>query len=311
VDKLKPLEIRNLTIHYMVRGKWVEVVSNVDLDIEEKGEILAVVGESGCGKTTLGLAIAGLLPPNARIANGSIKVFGKDVKSSSTKVAMIFQDALTSLNPLLTIGEQIAEVYIHHFSMSKREALEEAMKRLAEVGLPTTYVDKYPHELSGGQRQRVLIAIAIALNPELIVADEPTTALDVTTQAKVLKLLRNIVKNKGIPMVYVTHDLSLVAHIADKVVVMYAGQVVEYRDKYSLFKEPLHPYTQSLLNSLPRADLDLTELQIIKGEPPIPGSFPQGCRFNPRCSKVFAKCLSEEPPIKFFSSGFVRCHLYA
>jgi oligopeptide/dipeptide ABC transporter ATP-binding protein len=310
VFKLKPLEIRNLTIHYAVRGKWVEVVSGVDLDIDEKGEILAVVGESGCGKTTLGLAIAGLLPPNAKISSGSIKIFGKDVRSNFAKVAMIFQDALASLNPLLTIGEQIAEVYVHHFSMNKKEALEEAKKRLVEVGLPASYIDKYPHELSGGQRQRVLIAIAIAMNPELIIADEPTTALDVTTQAKVLKLLRSIVKSRGIPMVYITHDLALVAHIADKVAVMYAGQVVEYRDKYSLYKEPLHPYTQALLNSLPRVDLDLEELKVLKGEPPTPGSFPRGCRFNPRCSKAFSKCFIEEPPVKIFNNGFVRCHLY-
>ncbi len=310
---MKPLEIKGLIIQYYVNNQWVDVVSNVDLDIDERGEILAVVGESGCGKTTLGLAVAGLLPSNAKIARGYIKVFDKDVTSTSNsiKIAMIFQDALTSLNPLLTVGEQIAEIDIHHFKMSKKKAFEEAKKRLAEVGLPTTFVSKYPHELSGGQRQRVLIAMAIAMNPELIVADEPTTALDVTTQARVLILLRDLVKKLGIPMIYITHDLALASQIADKIAVMYAGQIVEYSNKYSLFKEPKHPYTQALLSSIPRVDVDVSELHIIKGEPPTPGSFPRGCRFHPRCPLAFSKCFVEEPiPRKVSSYGYVRCHLY-
>jgi oligopeptide/dipeptide ABC transporter, ATP-binding protein, C-terminal domain len=290
---------------------WVDVVSNVDLEINDKTEILAIVGESGCGKTTLGLAIARLLPPNARITSGYIKIFGKNADSEPVRVAVIFQDALTSLNPILTIGEQVAEIYVHHFSMAKSEAMEEAKKKLMEVGLPSSFINKYPHELSGGQRQRVLIAMAIALKPELIVADEPTTALDVTTQARVLKMLKSIVKSQSIPMVYITHDLALVAHVADKVAIMYAGQIVEYRDKYSLFKEPLHPYTRALLNSLPRVDVEIGELQTIKGEPPLPGSFTKGCRFNPRCSQAFSKCFTEEPGHRIISDGFVRCHLYA
>lgn len=308
---MKPLEIRNLTIQYLTHRGWVEVVSHVNLDINEKNEILALVGESGCGKTTLGLAVAGLLPYNARVINGYIKISGKDPNSNSVRVAVIFQDALTSLNPLLTIGEQIAEIYIHHFNMHKREALEEAEKILSEVRLPGSFINKYPHELSGGQRQRVLVAIAIALKPELIVADEPTTALDVTTQARVLNMLKSIVKNQNIPMLYITHDLALVAHMADKIAIMYAGQVVEYRDKYSLFKQPLHPYTRALLNSLPRVDVEVSELQIVRGEPPLPGNFPNGCRFNPRCPLAFSRCFSEEPSVKVINNGFVRCHLYA
>jgi peptide/nickel transport system ATP-binding protein len=309
---MKPLEVRGLTIEYLTHRGWAEVVSEVDLDINERNEVLAIVGESGCGKTTLGLAIAGLLPPNARKVRGYVKVFGKDVNSNfnSVKVSMIFQDALTSLNPLLTVGEQIAEIYVHHFGMNKKEAFEEAKKRLNEVGLSASYINKYPHELSGGQRQRALIAMAIALKPELIVADEPTTALDVTTQAKVLNLLKSIVKGKSIPMVYITHDLALVAHIADKVAVMYAGQVVEYCEKHTLFKDPKHPYTQALLSSLPRVDTELSELQTIRGEPPLPGSFPKGCRFSPRCPKAFSMCFAEKPAIKGVGSGYVRCHLY-
>uniref|UniRef100_A0A7C5XM53 ABC transporter ATP-binding protein n=1 Tax=Ignisphaera aggregans TaxID=334771 RepID=A0A7C5XM53_9CREN len=307
---MKPLEVKKLTVEYMMYRGWVEVVSNADLEINERDEILAIVGESGCGKTTLGLTIAGLLPSNARVVHGYVKVFGKDVNSGSAKVAMIFQDALTSLNPLLTVGDQIAEIYIHHFAMSKKEAFEEAMKRLAEVGLQASFINKYPHELSGGQRQRVLIAMVIALRPELIVADEPTTALDVTTQAKVLNLLKSIVKGKGIPMVYITHDLALVAHIADKIAVMYAGQVVEYREKLALFKDPLHLYTQALLSSLPRVDVELSELRTIRGEPPVPGNFPKGCRFSPRCPKAFSRCFVEEPRIKNVGNGYVRCHLY-
>jgi len=308
---LKPLEIRNLSIQYLTYRRWVEVVNYVNLDINEKNEILALVGESGCGKTTLGLAVAGLLPLNAMISSGYIRVFGKNVNSNSVKVAMIFQDALTSLNPLLTIGEQIAEIYVHHFAKSKKEALEEAKKILSEVGLPGSFIDKYPHELSGGQRQRVLIAIAMALKPELIVADEPTTALDVTTQAKILSMLKNIVKTQYIPMLYITHDLALVAHMADKIAIMYAGQVVEYRDKHVLFRDPLHPYTRALLSSLPRVDVEVSELKIIKGEPPLPGNFPRGCRFNPRCPLAFSMCVTEEPSIRVVNSGFVRCHLYA
>ncbi|MGB9816206.1 MAG: ABC transporter ATP-binding protein [Desulfurococcaceae archaeon] len=306
---MKPLEVRNLTIQYLTYRGWVDVVSNVDLDIDDKTEILAVAGESGCGKTTLGLAIAGLLPPNARITSGYIKIYGKNTESS--RVAVIFQDALTSLNPILTIGEQIAEIYVHHFSMTRSEALEEAKRKLSEVGLPDSYVNKYPHELSGGERQRALIAMAIALKPELIVADEPTTALDVTNQAKVLNMLRSIVKNQSIPMVYITHDLALVAHVADRVAIMYAGQVVEYRDKYSLFNKPLHPYTRALLDSLPRVDVEVRELLAIKGEPPLPGVFAKGCRFNPRCPQVFDKCLVEEPGLRAVDNGLVRCHLYA
>ena len=308
---MKPLEIRDLSIQYLTYRGWVEVVSYVNLDISEKNDILALVGESGCGKTTLGLAVAGLLPLNARVASGYIKIFGKNASSNSVKVAVIFQDALTSLNPLLTVGEQIAEIYIYHFAKSKKEALKEAEKVLSEVGLPGSFINKYPHELSGGQRQRVLIAIAMALKPELIVADEPTTALDVTTQAKILNMLKSIVKSQNIPMLYITHDLALVAHMADKIAIMYAGQVVEYRDKQALFRDPLHPYTRALLSSLPRVDVEISELKTIRGEPPLPGNFPRGCRFNPRCPLAFSKCFTEEPSIRAVNSGFVRCHLYA
>ncbi|MCS7111451.1 MAG: ABC transporter ATP-binding protein [Ignisphaera sp.] len=307
---MKPLEIRNLSVEYLTAGGLIRVVDDVSIDISERGEILAIVGESGCGKSTLGLAIAGLLPSNARIAGGQIKIFGKDVATNKVRVAVIFQDALASLNPLLTVGEQIAEIYEHHFRMTKKEALEEAKKRLKDVGLPPSLMDRYPHEISGGQRQRALIAMTIAMEPELIVADEPTTALDVTIQAKVLILLRDIVKRYGVPMVYITHDLSLASQIADSIAVMYAGQIVESSDKFSIFKEPRHPYTQALLKSIPRIDIDVDELYIIRGEPPLPGSFPKGCRFNPRCPVAFKNCFYEEPALKMVDGGYVRCHLY-
>lgn len=307
---MKPLEVRHLSVEYLTTRGWISVVDDIDIDIDEKGEILAIVGESGCGKSTLGLAIAGLLPPNARIAGGYIRIFNKDVATNPVKVAVVFQDALASLNPLMTIGEQIAEIYLHHFKMTKKEAFEETRKRLKDVGLPDSFIDRYPHELSGGQRQRVLIAMTIAMEPELIVADEPTTALDVTIQAKVLLLLKDIVKRRGIPMLYITHDLALASHIADRVTIMYAGQVVESSDRYSIFREPKHPYTRALLSSVPRIDTDIDELYIINGEPPLPGNFPKGCRFSPRCPVAFKKCFYEEPILKNVAKSYIRCHLY-
>ncbi|MEM4886949.1 MAG: ABC transporter ATP-binding protein, partial [Desulfurococcaceae archaeon] len=181
---------------------------------------------------------------------------------------------------------------------------------LLEVGLPSEFLDKYPHELSGGQRQRALISMALAMNPELIIADEPTTALDVTVQAKVLLVLKNLVKKAGIPMIYITHDIALAMHIADAIAIMYAGQVVELSDKYDVFENPLHPYTKALLKSIPRIDSDVEELYVIEGEPPSPDNFPKGCRFHPRCPLAFDKCKSKMPEVASLNGRLVRCHLY-
>ncbi|MEM2579394.1 MAG: ABC transporter ATP-binding protein [Desulfurococcaceae archaeon] len=308
---MKPLEISNLIVKYKTLRGWITALDNVSLSIDERGRILALVGESGSGKSTLGLAIAGLLPSNAR-AEGSIRINGREALGEpySSKVAVIFQDALASLNPVLAIGEQLAEIFIIHEKLDKRKAIEKAKVFLLEVGLPSEFLDKYPHELSGGQRQRALISMALAMNPELIIADEPTTALDVTVQAKVLLVLKNLVKKAGIPMIYITHDIALAMHIADAIAIMYAGQVVELSDKYDVFENPLHPYTKALLKSIPRIDSDVEELYVIEGEPPSPDNFPKGCRFHPRCPLAFDKCKSKMPEVASLNGRLVRCHLY-
>ncbi|MEM1533400.1 MAG: ABC transporter ATP-binding protein [Desulfurococcaceae archaeon] len=308
---MKPLEISNLIVKYKTLRGWITALDNVSLSIDERGRILALVGESGSGKSTLGLAIAGLLPSNAR-AEGSIRINGREALGEpySSKVAVIFQDALASLNPVLAIGEQLAEIFIIHEKLDKRKAIEKAKMFLLEVGLPSEFLDKYPHELSGGQRQRALISMALAMNPELIIADEPTTALDVTVQAKVLLVLKNLVKKAGIPMIYITHDIALAMHIADAIAIMYAGQVVELSDKYDVFENPLHPYTKALLKSIPRIDSDVEELYVIEGEPPSPDNFPKGCRFHPRCPLAFDKCKSKMPEVASLNGRLVRCHLY-
>ncbi|MCS7128638.1 MAG: ABC transporter ATP-binding protein [Sulfolobales archaeon] len=308
---MKPLEISDLTVGYKTLRGWITALSNVNLSIDKKGEILALVGESGSGKSTLGLAVAGLLSPNAR-ANGSIKINGKEAlgKPYNSKVAVIFQDALASLNPVLTIGEQLAEIFVIHEKLDRRKAIEKAKKFLLKVGLSEEFLDKYPHELSGGQRQRALISMALAMDPELIIADEPTTALDVTVQAKVLLVLKNLVKSVGIPMIYITHDIALAMHIADSIAIMYAGQIIELSSKYDIFENPLHPYTKALLKSIPTIDSDVEELYVIEGEPPNPDSFPKGCRFHPRCPLASDKCKSKMPEAINVNGRSVRCHLY-
>lgn len=310
---MRPLDVRSLFVEYMTLRGWISVVEDANISMDSGGEILGLVGESGCGKTTLGLTIAGLLPPNAR-ARGSVLVAGKDVlrNRNSAKVAMIFQDALASLNPVMTVGEQIAEVFVYHEGLSKKEALEKAKEHLREVGLPEDFVSRYPHELSGGQRQRALIAMALALRPDLIVADEPTTALDVTVQAKVLMMLKETVKRRSIPMVYITHDLALALQMCETIAVMYAGQIVEEAERTILFETPLHPYTRALLSSVPRVDADVGDLYVLEGEPPMPGSFPRGCRFHPRCPLAFARCKEDSPElVEAEKEHRVRCHLYA
>lgn len=308
---MKPLEISNLVVRYKTLRGWLTALDDVSLSIDEKGKVLALVGESGSGKSTLGLAVAGLLPPNAR-AEGSIKINGRETLGEpySSKVAVIFQDALASLNPVLTIGEQLAEIFTIHEGLDKRKAIDKAKMFLLEVGLSSEFLDKYPHELSGGQRQRVLISMALAMDPELIIADEPTTALDVTVQAKVLLVLKSLVKKVGIPMIYITHDIALAMHVADLIAIMYAGQIVELSSKYDVFENPLHPYTKALLKSIPRVDSDIEELYVIEGEPPSPDSFPRGCRFHPRCPLAFDKCKSEMPEAASLNGRLVRCHLY-
>jgi peptide/nickel transport system ATP-binding protein len=302
------LEIRDLSTHIELTRSVVQAVGNVDLHIEP-GETLGLVGESGCGKSMTGLSILGLLPPGGRIVGGSIRLDGRELvglkepelrKIRSTEMAMIFQDPLTSLDPTKTIGYQVGEPVRLHRGASKKEALDRAVEVLGLVGLPKPKerLHDYPHQLSGGLRQRVMIAMALACNPKLLIADEPTTALDVTIQAQILTLLDDLKDRLGMAMLLITHDMGVIAGRVDRVSVMYAGRLVEETETTSLFSHMRHPYTRALLASIPRLSQDAAKrLPSISGAPPELTSPPAGCRFAARCSGADDKCRAEEPPL--------------
>jgi peptide/nickel transport system ATP-binding protein len=302
------LEITDLTTRIQLTRSVVQAVSNVDLTIEP-GEVLGLVGESGCGKSMTGLSIIGLLPPGGTIAGGSVKLDGRELvglkneelrQIRGNEVAMIFQDPLTSLDPTKTIGYQVAEPVRLHRNAARAEALDRAVEVLRLVGLPRPRerLNDYPHQLSGGLRQRVMIAMALACEPKLLIADEPTTALDVTIQAQILALLQDLKERLGMAMLLITHDMGVIAGNADRVNVMYAGRVVENADVTTLFREMRHPYTQALLASIPRLSQDQHKaLHAIPGLPPDLSHPPPGCRFAARCSKATDKCRAEEPSL--------------
>jgi peptide/nickel transport system ATP-binding protein len=302
------LDIQNLSTHIQLTSSVVQAVGNVDMHIDA-GETLGVVGESGCGKSMTGLSIMGLLPPGGSIVSGSVKLDGRELvglrqeelrQVRGNEVAMIFQDPLTSLDPTKTIGYQVAEPVRLHRGVSKNQALERAVEVLSLVGLPRPKerLDDYPHQLSGGLRQRVMIAMALANEPKLLIADEPTTALDVTIQAQILSLLRDLKDRLGMAMLLITHDMGVIAGHADRVNVMYAGRVVETADVRELFSDMHHPYTQALLASIPQLDQDANKaLHAIPGLPPDLSHPPQGCRFAARCSRATDKCRAEEPSL--------------
>jgi oligopeptide/dipeptide ABC transporter ATP-binding protein len=302
------LEIQDLSTHIKLTSSVVQAVGNVDMHIEA-GETLGVVGESGCGKSMTGLSIMGLLPPGGSIVGGSIKLDGRELvgltqedlrRVRGNEIAMIFQDPLTSLDPTKTIGYQVAEPVRLHRGTSKAEALDRAVEVLSLVGLPRPKerLDDYPHQLSGGLRQRVMIAMALANEPKLLIADEPTTALDVTIQAQILSLLRDLKDRLGMAMLLITHDMGVIAGHADRVNVMYAGRVVETAEVRDLFNHMHHPYTQALLASIPQLDQDVDKaLHAIPGLPPDLSHPPRGCRFAARCSRATDKCRAEEPPL--------------
>jgi peptide/nickel transport system ATP-binding protein len=302
------LDIQDLSTHIKLTSSVVQAVGNVDLHIDA-GETLGIVGESGCGKSMTGLSIIGLLPPGGSIVTGSIKLDGRELvglkqeelrRVRGNEVSMIFQDPLTSLDPTKTIGYQVAEPVRLHRGASKAEALSRAVEVLSLVGLPRPKerLDDYPHQLSGGLRQRVMIAMALANEPKLLIADEPTTALDVTIQAQILALLRDLKDRLGMAMLLITHDMGVIAGHADRVNVMYAGRVVETAAVTDLFEEMHHPYTQSLLASIPRMSQDANKaLHAIPGLPPDLAHPPQGCRFAARCYRATDKCRSEEPSL--------------
>ncbi len=302
------LEVEDLRTHFAVDGGEFRAVDGVSFSVGS-GRTLAIVGESGCGKSVTSLSIMGLVPqPPGRIAGGAVRFAGRDLTQVTpaelrdlrgNRLAMIFQEPMTSLYPAFTIGEQIMEGLIRHKNLSRVQARTRAIEMLRRVNIPAPErrVDDYPHKLSGGMRQRAMIAMALACDPELLIADEPTTALDVTVQAQILDLLRALQRDFGTAILLITHDLGVVAEMADDVVVMYAGQVVEQAPVAALFDQPQHPYTIGLLGSVPRLDRDQDRLDAIDGTVPDPLRLPPGCRFSPRCPFVIDQCRAEPPAL--------------
>ncbi len=307
------LEVRGLTTQFAGPKGFVTVVDKVGFTLEE-GETLAIVGESGCGKSVTAMSVLRVLPePPARIAAGEVLFAGRDLlrleedqmrKVRGRDISMIFQEPMTSLNPVMTIGQQIVEAIREHREITGQEAIEEAIALLERVRIPDARqrIDEYPHRLSGGMRQRVMIAMALACRPKILIADEPTTALDVTVQAQILGLLARLQAEFGMGMLLITHNLGVVAQIAQRVLVMYAGRVVEEAPVRELFGEPLHPYTEGLLGATPRMHQDAEEgarrrLIDILGMVPQPDQLPVGCAFAPRCPKAFARCQVEQPAL--------------
>ena len=313
------LEVKGLRTHFASERGEVRAVDGVDLRLE-RGRTLGIVGESGCGKSVTALSIMGLIPqPPGRIAGGEVLFDGEDLLKQSParlrdlrgdKLAMIFQEPMTSLNPAFRVGEQIAEALIRHKRISLKEANLASVEMLRRVRIPSPEqrARDYPHQLSGGMRQRVMIAMALACNPQLLIADEPTTALDVTIQAQILELMRTLRAELGTAIILITHDLGVVAELADEVMVMYAGQVVERCRAERLFVEPQHPYTIGLLGSIPRLHLEQERLAAIEGVVPDAAAFPEGCRFHPRCPFAIEQCRRENPALREITPNhFAAC----
>ena len=314
------MEIDGLRTEFRIDGVWRAAVDGVSLSVA-RGETLALVGESGCGKSITALSVMGLVPqPAGRIGGGHIRLEGEDLvglpeerleKLRGDRMAMIFQEPMTSLNPVMTIGDQVAEALILHRGLSKAEARRQALAVLEEVKIPSAAMrfDDYPHQFSGGMRQRVMIAIALACEPALLLADEPTTALDVTIQAQVLGLLADLKASRGMAMLFITHNLGVVAQIADRVAVMYAGQIVEQGEVADIFARPGHPYTRALFAAIPRMDIAGQELVAIGGRVPPLDAMPAGCRFAPRCGLARRGCELPQKLVEAADGHLVRCHV--
>ena len=314
------LDIRNLSVAFDTDSGKVYAVNNLSLKIGRK-ETLGLVGETGAGKTTTALAVMKLIQsPPGKITSGEIILEGQDLMRvpekdmfniRGNKISMIFQDPMTSLNPVMTVGEQISEVIELHQKLSKDELRKKTEEMLEVVGIRKERINDYPHQFSGGMKQRVVIAMALACNPELIIADEPTTALDVTIQAQVLELMKNLKEKYDTSMILITHDLGVVAEICDYVSVIYAGSIVEYASVKDMYETPGHPYTKGLFNSIPSLDEDVESLTTIKGNPPDPSALSSGCRFHPRCDKCMEICKHTNPEFQEVSPGhFIACHLF-
>jgi oligopeptide/dipeptide ABC transporter ATP-binding protein len=313
------LEVRDLKTHFYTEEGIIHAVDGVSFSVG-RGETLGIVGESGCGKSVTSLSVIRLVPyPPGKIVQGEILFEGEDLLRKTdaemrairgNQISMIFQEPMTSLNPVFTVGNQISEAIILHQKVQRSKAGEMTVEMLRKVGIPSAEkrIHDYPHQMSGGMRQRVMIAMALACRPMLLIADEPTTALDVTIQAQILDLMARLKQEMGTAILLITHNLGVVAEFANRVVVMYAGQIVEAADTAALFKDPQHPYTFGLLGSIPKINEDRERLQIIEGTVPHPLSIPEGCRFHPRCSQAKEICRRETPELREVRSGHqFRC----
>jgi oligopeptide/dipeptide ABC transporter ATP-binding protein len=318
------LKLENLTVQFHTAGGRIRAVGGVDLEVKA-GETVGLVGESGCGKTVTALAIMGLLPSQTSEVEGKVFFAGQNLMALSpeamrrirgNRIGMIFQEPMTALNPVFTVGEQVAEVLRQHRHLSHREARVQAAKALSRVGLPDPerHLDRYPHQLSGGLRQRVLIAMALALDPELLIADEPTTALDVTIQAQILALLARLQREMNLAVLFITHNLGVVAHITQRVAVMYAGILVEEAPTPELYRKPCHPYSLGLLSSVPKLDFQHPRgrvLPAIPGQVPSLHDLPGGCLFADRCVRAHQRCQTPPPYVEVTPGHRTRCWLYA
>ena len=301
------LEIKNLHVHYVTDTEDVQAVNGVNLRLKQ-GEVLGLVGETGAGKTTVALSVRQLVPdPPGIILDGEILFKGRNLIYNTKKenqemrgngISMIFQDPMTALNPIMTIGQQLAEVVIKHKKLGKKEALEVAAEMLEKVGVTRDRLNDYPHQFSGGMKQRAIIAMALLCNPEILIADEPTTALDVTIQAQVLEIIRNLVREQDMSMILITHDLGVVAETCDHVAIMYAGEVVEYGTVWDVYTNPKHPYTRGLFDSIPKMDGEEERLSPIPGLAPNSTALPGGCYFHPRCKFCQDRCREQSPEMK-------------
>jgi len=312
------LEVDSLKVYFSTIRGYVRAVDGVSFEIG-KGEAFGLAGESGCGKTTTALSILRLLPSNGEIKGGKILFDGMDIVKLDEetlrkeirwkRISIVFQGAMNALNPVFTIGDQIVEAILAHENVTKAKALSRTKKLLKLVGLSPMLVKRYPHELSGGMKQRVMIAMALACNPDLVIADEPTTALDVIVQAQILNLLKDLRKKLNLSVILISHDLSIIAELCDKVAIMYAGKIVEIGTVYQIFKNPKHPYTRGLIQSFPNIRAPKSEFKSIPGAPPNLLHPPPGCRFHPRCPYTKQICREEEPEMVEVEPGhFVACH---
>ena len=315
------LEVQGLTTHYRTLRGWVRATENVSFNVQE-GEALGIAGESGCGKSTVALSLLRILPPGGIIRKGKILFQGQDLVPLSEPemrkirwkgISIVFQGAMNAMNPVYKVGDQISEaIKIHEEGVSRSELKERVAKLLETVGIEPSRADNYPHEFSGGMRQRALIAMALAASPTMLIGDEPGTALDVIVAAQTLKLLRDLKDRLGLSMILISHDLSIIAETCEKVAIMYAGKIVEYGDAVSIFKNPLHPYTQGLIKAFPSIKGEKVRLTSIPGSPPDLLHPPPACRFNPRCPYVMDVCKKDEPLLEEQAdrNHLVACHLY-